>query len=430
MRSTTELIEHKRDGGELTAAEIDAFLSGAVAGTIPRYQVSAMLMAIYFQGMSTAELALFTTSMINSGERLSIATDLPKVDKHSTGGVGDKISIPLAPLVASCGVVVPMMSGRGLGHTGGTLDKLESIPGYRTALTADEFQRLAVDVGVVMAGQSDQIVPADRLLYSLRDTSGTVPSIPLISSSIMSKKLAEDLDALVLDIKVGDGAFMGTTDAARTLARTMIELGAAHGVAVRAFLTAMDQPIGTNVGNALEIVESIDVLRGHGPADTTQLVMDLGAAMLEAAGIEDGRSRLEEAIASGAAIEKFGAMIRAQGGDDRVIDDPSLLPRANHQTTATAAQSGFVQAISAREIGLAGVDLGAGRRTVDDELDLSAGFVLSAKVGASVEAGDVLATIHASDSTLLEHAARRVEAAYAIGESAPASAPLVTEEVT
>ncbi len=427
MRSTTELIERKRDGESLEREEIRAFLAGAVDGSIPDYQVSAMLMAIYFQGMEDHELAEFTAAMLDSGDRLVIATDRPKVDKHSTGGVGDKVSIPLAPLVAACGIAVPMMSGRGLGHTGGTLDKLESIPGYRTALDPDEFARLVAAHGVVMAGQTDQIVPADRLLYAIRDTSGSVPSIPLIASSIMSKKLAEDLDALVLDIKVGAGAFMRSPDAARVLGETMAAIGKAHGVTVRALLTAMDQPLGTHVGNALEIRESIAVLRGEGPPDTTELVVVLGEAMLEAGGVEGGRERLEQALASGAGLERFRQMVGAQGGDLRVVDDPELLPQANERHTLTAPRAGYVTALDALEVGRAALELGAGRRTTDDVIDPAVGIVLLAKVGDEVSSGDPLAELHANSPA--DAAATRLLDAYELADAKPEERPLVLDEV-
>lgn len=430
VRSTAELIGHKRDGGTLGADEIHAFLAGVVDGSIPDYQISAMLMAIYFQGMGDTELADFTEAMIASGDRLDIPTTVPKVDKHSTGGVGDKVSIPLTPLVAACGVAVPMMSGRGLGHTGGTLDKLEAITGYRTSLSPDEFAALVGRHGAVIAGQSALIVPADKVLYALRDTTATVGSIPLISSSIMSKKLAEGLDALVLDVKVGDGAFMADSTRAAELARTMIRIGASHGVTVRAFLTNMDQPLGRQVGNANEIAESISVLHGEGPDDVTELVHTLGAAMLQAADIDGGREKIAEAVASGAGAEKFAVMVEAQGGDRGVVENPDRLPKATHSHPIRAVEAGFVTRLGARAIGTCAVYLGAGRQTADDRLDPAAGITLQAKIGDRVEQGETLAVLHYNDDRFLEEAAGRAASAYTIGSSAPEPAPLILEEIT
>ena len=429
MRSTTELIRHKRDGGVLDRDEIRAFLSGVVDGSIPDYQIAAMLMAVYFRGMTDPELAEFTTAMIGSGERLDLGTAAPKVDKHSTGGVGDKASIPLAPLVAACGVTVPMMSGRGLGHTGGTLDKLESIRGFRTSLSPREFARLAERHGVVIAGQSERIVPADKVLYALRDTTATVASIPLISSSIMSKKLAEGLDALVLDIKVGNGAFMETVDSARHLARTMMKIGASHGVRVKVFLTDMNQPLGREVGNANEIAESISILRGKGPTDLAELVKVLGVAMLEAAGVENATARLEHAIESGEGLAKLREMIEAQGGDGSVVEDHEGLPGAAYARRLRADRDGYVEAIDAREIGLAAMRLGAGRETLDDTIDHGVGITLSAKVGDAVRHGDVLATLRFNDHRQVEGAAERATAAYRLASYPPAPRPLILEEV-
>ena len=429
MRNTTELIRHKRDGGELDGDEIRSFLAGVVNGSIPDYQTSAMLMAIYFRGMTDRELADFTAAMIVSGDRLNIDAGAPKVDKHSTGGVGDKVSIPLAPLVASCGVAVPMMSGRGLGHTGGTLDKLEAIPGFQTSLSPARFSASVEQHGVVIAGQSERIVPADRKLYALRDTSATVASIPLITSSIMSKKLVEDLDALVLDVKVGSGAFMATREKARDLARTMIRIGDSYGVRVRAFLTDMNQPLGREVGNANEIAESISVLRGKGPPDLTELVRVFGTAMLEAAGIEDGGARLEHAIESGQGLAKFKEMIEAQGGDGSVVEEPERLPGAAYSRRMRADRNGYVAAIDAREIGLAALRIGAGRETLDDTIDHGVGITLSAKVGDAIHRGDILATLRFNDARHIEEAAERMTTAYRLTAREPASRPLILEEV-
>jgi pyrimidine-nucleoside phosphorylase len=427
--TTAELIAAKRDGQALSPDQIEQFLEGAVSGSIPDYQVTAMLMAIYFKGMTNTELASFTRSMIDSGDRLSIDTDRPLVDKHSTGGVGDKVSIPLAPLMAACGLAVPMMSGRGLGHTGGTLDKLEAIPGFNTSFSPASFARIVESVGCIIAGQSERIVPADRVLYRLRDTTATVASVPLISSSIMSKKLAEGLDSLVLDIKVGRGAFMRTDDDARTLARTMIETGAAHSVNVRALLTTMDQPLGYEVGNANEVAESIDVLTGSGPEDVTHLVFAFGAEMLDAAGISDGRSAMERAIASGAALERFAAMIEAQGGDPSVTEDTTVLPQPTESMVVSAEQSGLVTELDAKEVGLATVTIGAGRATASDLIDPSAGITLHAKLGTSVGTGDPLATVSARSGDGLEYAAARLQRAIVIGDNAVPDGQLIRERM-
>ena len=405
------------------------FVSGVTEGTIPDYQATAWLMAVYFQGMTPAELSALTEAMIDSGDRLDIPSPLPKVDKHSTGGVGDKVSIPLAPLAAACGLTVPMISGRGLGHGGGTLDKLEAIPGFRTVLEPDEFARLAAAHGVVMGGQSERIAPADRALYALRDTTATVASVPLISASIMSKKLAENLDGLVLDVKVGRGAFMRTIPEGRRLAEAMVDIGRARGVAVRAFLTAMDQPLGRAVGNGNEVAESIAVLRGRGPEDVTELVLALGEAMLDLGGAAGGRARLEEALASGAALNKFREMVSAQGGDPAVADDPSLLPVAPLTAEVAASETGYVTAVDAREVGMAALLLGAGRRQAGEELDLGAGIVLQAKTGDRVERGQTLAVLAYGEGRPVEEARRRAAGAYALGGEPPEPAPLLIEAV-
>lgn len=429
MRSTSEMIRHKRDGGKLEQEEIRAFLAGVVDRSVPDYQTAAMLMAIYFRGMVEEELAEFTAAMIDSGDRLDIPSPTPKVDKHSTGGVGDKVSISLAPLVAACGVTVPMMSGRGLGHTGGTLDKLESIPGFRTSLSPAEFAATVRSCGAVIAGQSERIVPADKILYALRDTTATVASIPLISSSIMSKKLAEGLDALVLDIKVGNGAFMETIDRARELARSMVRIGDSHGTRVRAYLTRMDQPLGLEVGNANEIGEAISLLYGSGPPDLLELVKVLGSAMLEEAGVEDAPARLEHAIRSGSALATLERMIEAQGGDPSVVEQPARLPAAAHTRRVRADQDGYVVAIQAKEIGLAAMGLGAGRQTVDDDVDHSAGITLSVKIGDAVSHGDALATLRFNDDRNVGAASARVMEAFQIGSVAPDRWPLILDEI-
>ena len=429
MRNTREMIRRKRDGGELDQEEIRAFLAGVLDGSIPDYQTSAMLMAVYFRGMTDPELARFTAAMTDSGDRIQVESAAPKVDKHSTGGVGDKVSIPLAPLAAACGVIVPMMSGRGLGHTGGTLDKLESIPGFRTSLSPKEFAGLAARRGAAMAGQSERIAPADKVLYALRDTTATVSSIPLICSSIMSKKLAEGLDALVLDVKVGSGAFMETPADARRLAEMMVRIGVSNGVATKAFLTDMNQPLGREVGNANEVAESISILRGGGPPDLRELVLVLGAAMLETAGVENGRARLEQALESGEGLAKFEEMIEAQGGDPSVVEEPERLPGAAHSRRLRADRDGYAAAIDARGIGLAAMRLGAGRQTADGVIDHGAGITLSAKVGDPVRRGDVLATLRFNDPGTADGAAALVSEAYRLADYPPEPRPLILEEV-
>ncbi len=432
--SMTELIERKRDGGTLSADELRWIIGEYSADRLPDYQMSALLMAILWRGFDSDELAIWTEAMLHSGEVLDFShLAAPKVDKHSTGGVGDKVSIPLAPMVASCGVAVPMMSGRGLGHTGGTLDKLESIPGFRTALDPVEFHRVLDANGLVLAGQSETLVPADRRIYALRDATGTVPSIPLISSSIMSKKLAEGLDGLVLDVKVGRGAFMKDEASARTLAETMVGIGASHQTQVVALLTAMDQPLGNEIGNANEIAESLDVLAGGGPADLVEITYRLGVEMLLLGGITndpaDARNRLETAVTSGRALELFADVIVAQGGDPAVVEDRGRLPRAGTTHTVTATDGGFVTRCDALDLGLASVRLGGGRAKKDDTVDPAVGITLRRKIGDAVRSGDTLATVSYNDPDRLASALSLIEGAWRIGAEAPAPVPLVLGEV-
>jgi len=432
--SMTELIERKRDGGTLTREELAGIVAGYTAGDIPDYQMSAFLMAVLFRGMAPAELAAWTEAMLHSGDVLDCSgIPAPKVDKHSTGGVGDKVSIPLAPIVASCGIALPMVSGRGLGHTGGTLDKLESIPGFRTALTPAEFLAQLAEVGVVLAGQSERLVPADRAIYALRDASGTVPSIPLIASSIMAKKLAEDLDGLVLDVKVGSGAFMRDTASARRLARTMVELGAARGTRVVALLTDMDQPLGAEVGNANEIAESLAVLRGGGPPDLVALVLRLGEEMLLLGGVaadrEEARDRIEETIGSGRALATFRRVVAAQGGDPAVVDDPALLPLATGIHHVTSRRAGFVHRCDAATVGRAAGRLGAGRERKEDRVDPGVGITVHAKRGDRVASGDLLATVRFSDPDRLEACRALLEEAWVVDVDPPRPRPLFLGEV-
>ncbi|MEE8498402.1 MAG: thymidine phosphorylase [Acidimicrobiia bacterium] len=428
------LIQTKRDGGRLTDDEIQWLIAEYSADHIPEYQMSSMLMAVFLVGLDPNELAAWTDAMLHSGDILDFShVAAPKIDKHSTGGVGDKVSIPLVPIIASCGVAVPMISGRGLGHTGGTLDKLESIPGFRTTLDPPEFSKILERHGMVMAGQSETLVPADRRIYALRDVSGTVPSIPLISSSIMSKKLAEGLDGLVLDVKVGSGAFMKDLDQARQLATTMVGIGRTRGTTVTALITNMSQPLGREVGNASEIRESIEVLHGGGPRDLVELTFRLGAEMLMLGGVAPdlgaGRAQMETVVASGEAFEKFKEVVAAQGGDTSVLDDPGLLPLARNEHTITANRSGVVIKADALDIGVGAARLGAGRETKVDVIDPAVGTTVTARIGDEVEAGAVLATLRYNDDATLADAIRLTERAFVIGDGPAEMAPLVYEEI-
>ena len=432
--SMPELIGTKRDGGVLTAEELEWIIAEYTADRIPDYQLSAFLMAIIFQGLNGDELSAWTDAMLHSGDVLDLsATSMPKVDKHSTGGVGDKISIPLAPLVTACGVAIPMMSGRGLGHTGGTLDKLETIPGFKTRLDPDVFTCQLDELGLVLAGQSETLVPADRRIYALRDASGTVPAIPLIASSIMSKKLAEDLDGLVLDVKIGSGAFMKDVESGMELAQTMVGIGRSHDTAVVGFLTDMDQPLGTEVGNANEMAESIAILRGEGPPDSTELTFRLGEEMLILGGLAanrtEARAQLQEAVASGSGLEVFAKVIVAQGGDPNVLEDPSLLPSAGSTHTVVADQAGFVDRCDALAVGRSAVRLGAGRRTKEDDVDPGVGITIHAKVGDAVAVGDPLATVRYNTDSQLGACLPILEPAWVIADEAPPTRPLILGEV-
>jgi pyrimidine-nucleoside phosphorylase len=428
------LIARKRDGGALSDGEIQALIAGAVAGRVPDYQLSALLMAVLWRGLDTRELGTWARAMIASGERMHLAT-IPgrKVDKHSTGGVGDKVSLCLAPLVAACGVPVPMMSGRGLGHTGGTLDKLEAIPGFRTALPPARFRAVLARAGLVLAGQSARLVPADRLLYALRDATATVESIPLIASSILSKKVAEGADALVMDVKVGAGAFLPTLAQARALARTLVTLGRELGLQVRALLTAMDQPLGLEIGNANELGEAIAILRGGGPPDVRALTVRLGAEMLvlgrAARHRADGAARIERAIASGAGLDRLRLCVRLQGGDVRVIDDPTRLPRARHVAVLRARRAGVVTRVDAGLLGRAATVLGAGRLRKEDAVDPGVGLTLHAKVGTRVARGDELCTVRYNDPARWAATRAQLAAAFAVGSGAPAPTALVLETI-
>ncbi len=422
-----DLIERKRDGGQLTGDEIRTLIDAYTRDAVPDYQMAALLMAIFLRGMDADELAAWTDAMLRSGEVLDFS-DIPgaKVDKHSTGGVGDKISLPLAPLVAACGVRVPMVSGRGLGHTGGTLDKLESIPGFSTRLPVERFREMVATLGISLIGQTEEIAPADRRLYALRDVTGTVPSIPLIASSIMSKKLAEGIDALVLDVKVGSGAFMRTVPEARRLAETMVAIGNGMGKKVVALLTDMSQPLGRTVGNALEVRESIEVLRGGGPADIRALTLALAEEMLRLGGADPAEAR--RALDDGRGLARFRQVVEAQGGDPRTVDDPDRLPRAAHVTPFAAPRDGYVTAIDARAVGVGAMCLGAGRARKEDAIAPGVGLVLEKRVGDRVARGEPLLFVH-HDGVGLDACHARLSDAFLIGDEAPAPLPLVLERV-
>jgi pyrimidine-nucleoside phosphorylase len=387
-------------------------------------------MAVFFNGLDGEELAAWTEAMLHSGDVMDFSdVAAPKVDKHSTGGVGDKISIPLAPLVAAVGIAVPMMSGRGLGHTGGTLDKLETIPGFTSRLDPDRFRSTLVEHGLVLAGASETMVPADRKLYELRDATATVPSIPLIASSIMSKKLAEGLDGLLLDVKTGSGASIKVLDQTRALARTMVDIGARHGVGTVALITWMGQPLGREVGNANEIRESIEVLRGGGPEDVIELTMTFGEVMMEMAGIDGGKAALEEAISSGRALEKLVEVVAAQGGDPSVIENPDLLPTCANEAVLTADRDGFVTRCDALTVGVAATRLGAGRDRKEDDIDPGVGITVEAKVGDRVSTGDTLARIRYSDQAKWDAQRDLLASAWAIDDEAPEPQDLIIERI-
>jgi pyrimidine-nucleoside phosphorylase len=428
--TAVELIEAKRDGRELSPEAIEWLMTAYTGGGVPDYQMAAMAMAVFLNGLSPEELSAWTSAMLHSGEVLDLSNiAAAKVDKHSTGGVGDKISIPLAPLVASVGVVVPMMSGRGLGHTGGTLDKLETVPGFSTGLDPDRFCDILAAHGLVLAGQSETLVPADRKLYALRDATATVPSLPLIASSIMSKKLAEGLDGLVLDVKTGSGAFMQDLDGSRFLARTMVDIGARHGVRTVALITWMGQPLGREVGNANEMRESIEVLHGKGPEDVVELTMALGEVMLDLAGIEGGREVLIDAIDSGKALQKLIDVATAQGGDPAYIEDPALLPMCTYEEVITSPATGYVTRCDALTIGVVATRLGAGRERKEDTVDPGVGISLEAKTGERVEKGQPLARAHFNDPARWAAQEEALASAWVIEETALPPQPLVLERI-
>ena len=426
----TEIIRKKRNGGKLTLEEMRFLIDGYVRGAIPDYQMSAFLMAVYFRKMDSEETATFTDLMLHSGIVVDLSS-IPgvKVDKHSTGGVGDKVSLILAPMVAACGVPVPMISGRGLGHTGGTLDKLESIPGFRTNLSLEEYTSVIREIGLVMIGQTKDIAPADGKMYALRDVTGTVECIPLIAGSIMSKKLAEGIDALVLDIKTGRGAFMQTEEAAVELATTLIQVGNRFGKKTVGFLTDMNQPLGYAIGNWLEVVECIECLKGRIIPDLMEVTYTLGGAMVmlggKAESIEDGIARCQEAVKSGKAWEKFVTLVRRQGGDVASIEHPERYPKSRIIAEVKSPRSGMVSAIDALELGFAGIELGAGRTKVDDVIDPTAGIQLKRKVGERVTVGETLAIVYTGQKDVLSHATQRVEQAFTIAAQPTPPMPLI-----
>ena len=432
MIRPAEIVQRKRDGEELPDEELAELILGYARGEVPDYQMAAFAMAVFFRGLNAAETFALTDAMIRSGDTIELGQLLGRkvVDKHSTGGVGDKTSLSVAPIVAACGVPLGKMSGRGLGHTGGTLDKLESIPGYRTELTLDEFKTQVRDVGCAIVGQTGDLVPADKLLYALRDVTATVDQLSLIAASIMSKKLAGGAQAIVLDVKVGDGAFMKTLDDARRLAETLLSLREQAGREVVCLLTDMDQPLGAAVGNSLEVLEALETVRGNGPEDFTELVLDASARLLVLSdlGIDEaeGRRRAEAAVSDGSAETGWRRWIEAQGGDP----DESVLPVAPVVLEVTAPRTGWVHELGAIRVGNAAVHLGAGRRTKDDAVDHAVGIVCRVKRGAQVEAGAVLAEIHARTDEQAEEAARDVLAAYEVGEVEPHPRPVLLEVVS
>ncbi|HWE25351.1 MAG TPA: thymidine phosphorylase [Myxococcales bacterium] len=430
-----DLIRKKRDGGVLQPDELAFLAQGAASGEVADEQLAAFLMAVFFRGLDPVrELPAWLSAMLHSGRVLDLS-GVPgrKVDKHSTGGVGDKISLPLAPLAAVCGVRVPMISGRGLGHTGGTLDKLESIPGFRVDLPLERFVELVDRLGVCLIGQTAELAPADRKLYALRDATATIESIPLIASSILSKKLAEGIDALVLDVKVGRGAFMKTAADARALARTMIDLCGAVGRRCTALLTAMDAPLGFAVGNAVEVAEAIEVLCDRGPEDVRELTLQLGAEMLLAGGTApdraQARDKLERALSDGSALRKFREIVEAQGGDASVVDNPRRLPAPARMRELRADRGGVVAGIDAEQVGLAAVELGAGRARKEDRVDPAAGLVLRKRVGDEVRGGEVIAELHAAADARLDAGEARLRGALVILDEAPPAQPLVLERL-
>jgi pyrimidine-nucleoside phosphorylase len=433
-----DVIRKKRDGEKLSREEITFFIEGVTRGTIADYQISALLMAIYLNGMDDAEQEILTDAMLHSGNTLDFSgIAKPKADKHSTGGVGDKTSLLIAPMVAACGICVPMISGRGLGHTGGTLDKLESIPGYRVDLSATEFEQVLQTVGYAMSGQTAELAPADKKMYALRDATATVEAIPLIVASIISKKGAAGLDAMVIDVKVGSGAFMRDEDRAKALAHALVRTGNACGIRTRALLTDMNQPLGRAVGNSLEVKECIELLRGDakdGARPVLELSLELSAHMLVLSHVDDSldaaRGRLEKILTSGQALECFRQNVKAQGGDERVCDDPAgFLPLVTESFKVESPRSGFVTKVNTAEIGHAIAAIGGGRVRIDDAIDPTVGFIAEVKIGDRVKAGEALGIVQSRDDSKAGEAATRIQTAYEIGDQPPTEIPALMREV-
>lgn len=428
-----DLIKKKRDGKSLTAQEIKWFIENYVNGTIPDYQVSALLMAIYFNGMDLEETTALTFAVRDSGDTLDFS-DVKgiRVDKHSTGGVGDKTSLIVAPIVATLGVKVAKMSGRGLGHTGGTVDKLESIPGFNTGLGVDEFLKIVNRVGIAIVGQSAELAPADKLLYALRDVTATVESLPLIVSSIMGKKLAADDDCIVLDVKTGSGSFMKTVEDSKRLARLMVDIGKQAGKKMLALITDMDRPLGFNIGNILEVKEAVETLRGKGPSDLTEICIALAAHMLslaEKGTYEQCEAQVKKVIADGSALKTFADMVEAQGGDSRVIYDTSLFERAKFSRVVKAEKSGYIVKVDTEGYGTAALLLGAGRNTKEDKIDFTAGIILSKKTGDFVKAGEAIATLYTNSGEKLDAGERKLIESTVIGDEKPAYKPIILDKV-
>ena len=417
-----DVIDQKRNGGVLSDEQLQFFVDGVVDGSLPDYQISALLMAIYFQGMTDREQTQLTMKMMHSGERLDLSK-IPgiKVDKHSTGGVGDKTSLPLAAMVAALGIPVPMISGRGLGHTGGTLDKLEAIPGFQVELSEQDFIKQVAEEKLAIVGATRDVAPADKKIYALRDVTDTVDSIPLIASSIMSKKLASGTDALVIDVKTGAGAFMKTEDSAVKLAKALVAIGKQAGLKCEAVISDMNQPLGSKIGNTLEIEETLDLLKGKGPKDLLELVLELGSRMVvmgqQAASLAEARAKLEQTIADGSALARFKAMIKAQHGDPNVVDDYSLTPHAKYQIEYPAQKGGVIAKLTADEIGMASMLMGGGRQKADDQLDYAVGIELHKKIGDSVQKGESIMTIW-SNREDIDDVKELLDQAVAIEESA------------
>ncbi len=436
--NAVDIIVKKRDGGELSREELRFFVNGFTQKRIPDYQVAAWAMAIFFRGMTPAETAELTLAMAESGEMLDQHQDLPAdtviVDKHSSGGVGDKVSLVVGPIVAACGLPVGKLSGRGLGFSGGTIDKLESIPGWSPDVDADHFRRQLREIGLVIAGQTAEIAPADKQLYALRDVTGTVPSLPLIAASIMSKKLASGSDAILLDVKCGRGAFMQTLPEATALAQRMVEIGSHAGRRMTALITQMEQPLGRAVGNALEVKEAMDTLKGNGPADFWSLVESVAGEMLvlgkKAETLAEAKKMVAETVASGAALAKFREFVAAQGGDVAYVDHPDRFPVAPVQLTVNAQEAGWVHAFDAQEVGLAAVDLGGGRHAKTDIIDPAVGVICHVTVGEQVEVGAPLFTVHAATETAAQDAADRIRAAIVLGHAPCEPLPVIYDRIT